>query len=74
MERNENSIYKHDMDEKGETNTQSMHKIIIRSMTKQTLKWRFILENKSRHMINKILSMIQNHSSKTVMVHYIGLR
>jgi hypothetical protein len=32
----------------------STQKIIIRSTTKQTLKWRFILDNKIRHAINKI--------------------
>jgi len=31
----------------------STQKIIIRNTLKQTLKWRFILEDKSRHAINR---------------------
>jgi hypothetical protein len=51
---NKNPTYKHDMDAKKENkDTQSTKKIIIRSTIKQTLKQRLILEDKSRHMIDK---------------------
>jgi hypothetical protein len=50
----------------------STPKIIIRSTMKQTLKWRLILEDKSRHAKDKIYLRFKHHS-KTIMQHYIVL-
>jgi len=55
IERNENTLMSMIRTQKGKTRTpKNTQKIIIKSTTKQTLKRRFILENESRHAINKI--------------------
>jgi hypothetical protein len=55
VEMNKNPTYEQNMDgEKENKDKQKFTKIIIKSTMKQTLKWRLILDDKSRHAIDKI--------------------
>jgi len=52
---NENPTYEHDIDTKWKENTpKSTQEIMIRSTMKKTLKHGLILEDNSRHAVDKI--------------------
>jgi hypothetical protein len=63
MEKTENPIYDYYRDAKRKTETsKSTQKMISRRPLKQTIKWRLICKNKSRHAIDEI-----NRSVKSII-------